>query len=226
MTQAELLKIKGCDDGENSLLERVSDATGRKLYRVRLDGFKGDMGVHAGPETNGQLVPSSEAFLSESHVDDYLIEMTCVMTPLIEVVGAHAAWNLVFSERNGNHQRDRLAAAKKVSALASGFSKIHGVLRELRYNWKHDAYDFHDIWVVKGKIIQPERDALQNVACLLHLEYGGVHMGHGDGYHRSTDERPFVTMKRISVPILKKAIAKEAARVIRENGEWQGRTSK
>ena len=221
-----LVKPCGTPPGENSLLEAVEDASGKRLWRVRLDRLQGTMGVSFTGGRDSKIIPLSEAYVSESHVDDYLIEIAKVMAPLIAVVGADVAWNLVLSERNGNRERDRMAAAKKVSALAAGFAKIHGVLRELRYNWKHDCSDCHDIWVVKGKIIQPERDALQNVVCALHLEYGGVHMGHGDGYHRAFDERPFVTVKRISVPILKKAIAKETARVIRENGEWQGRTSK
>src|SRR3990172_486434 len=218
-----LVKPCGTPPGENSLLEAVEDASGKRLWRVRLDRFQGEMGVRfdGGPDVTPRCIPLSEAYVSEAFVDDYLVEIVRTMEPLIQVVGLGVAWNLVLSQRNGDRQRDRLAAAKKVSALASGFAKIHGVLRELRYTWKHDAYDFHDVWVVKGKIIQPERDALQNVICALHLEYGGVHMGHGDGYHRAFDERPFVTVKRISVPILKKAIGKETARGERGGKEWK-----
>lgn len=215
------LKVK--EDSENALLQQVEDAAGKRLWRVRLDRFQGMMGISfdAGPDRQPLVTPLSEAYVSESYVDEYLVELARIMKPLVDVVGAEVAWNLVLSERNGHRQRDRMEAAKKVSALAPAYAKIHGILKELRYNWKHDGYDFRDIWVVKGKIVQPQRDELQNVVCALHIEHGGVHMGHGDGYHRGFDERSFATVKRVTVPIMQKAIAKETARVLREQKEWE-----
>lgn len=212
--------VKPCADQDNALLEWVEDATGKRMYRVRLDRFKGDMGIHTGPETGGKFVPNSEAFLSETHVDGYVAEIAEVMAPLIRLLGADTAWNLVLSERNGDRERDRMRAAKSVAAMAEDYRKVIMVLEAAKYNWLTDGYDHRDIWVVKGRIVRPERDALQNVVCALHIEGGKVHMGNGDGYHRGFDEKPFCSVRRFDVAILARAVKKERKREEREALEF------
>lgn len=212
--------VKPCKDQDNALLERVEDATGRRMYRVKLDRLKGLMGIEVGPDTGGKVVPSSEAFVSERHVDEYVAEIAAVMAPLIRLLGSDTAWNLVLSERNGDPERDRMRAAKAVAAMTDDYRKVVMVLESAKYNWKIDAYDHHDVWVVKGAVIQPERDALQNVVCALHIGGGKIHMGNGDGYHRGFDERPFCTVRRFDAGILRRAVEKERKREEREAMEF------
>jgi len=211
--------VKPCADTDSSLLEQFEVDEGKRMYAVRLDRFKGQMGVH-GSASGRKMVPSSEAYLSERRVDMYLEEIGAVMDPLIRLLGAKTAWDLVLSARNGDRERDRMRAAKMIAGMTEHYRKVIAVLEGSKYSWDIDGYDHHDVWVVKGPIIQPERDALQNVVCALHIEDGKVFMGNGDGYHRGFDERPFCTVRGLSVAVLRRAVMKETARAKREEMEF------
>jgi hypothetical protein len=154
---------------------------------IRLDRFPGVHGTG-----NGYL---SAGFANECAVDEYIIAFTKYMYPLIEALDGDMklAFNIVLSTRNGSKKRSRMAAVKEVAKLAPIYKLIKDGMNKHDFAIRIDAYDFHDIWLYRGKNKKGEYllyDGMNNIR----IEGSKIVVGSGDGYHRAHNEEWFVEL--------------------------------